>query len=287
MPPLTERSATRARAGFTLVELLMAMILFLVTSSIMFASLRLMEKVQRSASEKAGAQLTLRSGSQTVAAELREVNNDAGGGSSDLLTISGSSVTYWAMRSSGMTCQLNGNEVRIRLGPTYSGYRSTVPIRDSLLLFADRDTVSAADDEWVQVAIVGSPTNSTCPDGAAALALTTPGITVADYQVPGPVRTFELMQLAIASNSGRLYLGARSLSGSNVMEPVIGPLTSGGLQLIYRDQAGSITTVPSEVRTIDLTMRSQSARPLTTLGGGVGTLLSDSLALRVLLRNAR
>ncbi len=285
--PLTPRSANPARAGFTLAELLVAMILFMMTSSLLYASLRLMEKVQRTTSEKAGSQLTLRSGTQTVAAELREVNNDAGGGTSDLVAITGSSVTYWAMRSSGMTCQLAGNEVRIRLGPTYSAYRSTVPIRDSLLLFADHDTVSAADDEWVQLAIVGSPTNSTCPDGAAALALTVPGITVADYQVPGPVRTFELMQLAIATSGGRLYLGARSLSGANVMEPVIGPLTSGGLQLVYRDQAGAITTTPSEVRTIDLTVRSQMSRPVTTLGGGVGALLSDSLALRVLLRNAR
>lgn len=276
-----------ARAGFTLIELLLAMILFMITSGFIYASLRMMEKVQRTTSEKAGSQLTLRSGSQTVAAELREVNNVAAGGTSDLLTISGSSVTYWAMRSSGMTCQLAGNEVRIRLGPTYSGYRDIVAIRDSLLLFADHDTVSAADDEWVQLAIVGSPSTSTCPDGEPAIALTTPGITVADYQVPGPVRTFELMQLALATTGGRLYLGARSLSGPNVMEPVIGPLRSGGLELVYRDQAGAITTTPSDVRTIDLTMRSQTARPLTTLGGGVGALQSDSLALRVLLRNAR
>jgi hypothetical protein len=56
---------------------------------------------------------------------------------------------------------------------------------------------------------------------------------------------------------------------------------------VYRNDAGAITTIPSAVRTIDLTVWSQSSRPVTTLGGGVGAMLRDSLALRFLLRNAR
>jgi hypothetical protein len=267
--------------------MLLAMIIFVATASLIHASMRLMEKVHRTAGERAGAQLTLRSGSQTVAAELREVNSVAGGGTSDLVAITGNSVTYWAMRNSGMTCQVSNNEVRIRAGPTYSAYRLPVMIRDSLLVFADRDSLSVADDQWVQLPILGPASSSTCPDGAAALAINTAGLVVADYHVPGPVRTFELMQLAITTSGGRQYLGAQSLSGSGGMEPVIGPLGGGGLQLVYRDQAGAPTTIPAAVRTIDLTVRSQSYRPVTTLGGGVGAMLRDSLALRVLLRNAR
>ena len=285
--PLSRRPANHSRAGFTLVEMLLAMIIFLATASLIYASMRLMEKVHRTGGERAGAQITLRSGSQTVVTELREVNNVAGGGISDLIAISGNSVTYWAMRSSGTTCQVSNNEVRIRKGPSYSGYRPPVMIRDSLLVFADHDSLSVGDDEWVQLPILGSPSNSTCPDGAPALALGTAGLVVADYHVPGPVRTFELMQLAITTSGGRQYLGARSLSGNGNMAPVVGPLGGGGLQLEYLDQAGASTTVPADVRTINLTMKSQSYRPVTTLGGGVGAMLRDSLALRVLLRNAR
>lgn len=285
--PLTTRSADHPRAGFTLVEMLLAMIIFVATASLIYASMRLMEKVHRTGGERAGAQITLRSGSQTVAAELREVNNVDGGGMSDLIAINGNSVTYWAMRNSGMTCQVSNNEVRIKKGPTYSGYRLPIMIRDSLLVFADRDSLSATDDQWVQLPILGPPSNSTCPDGSPALAVGTAGLVVADYHVPGPVRTFELMQLAITTSGGRQYLGAQSLSGSGAMEPVVGPLGAGGLQLVYRNQAGASTTIPSSVRTIDLTVRSQGYRPVTTLGGGVGAMLRDSLALRVLLRNAR
>lgn len=285
--PLTSRAATHPRAGFTLVEMLLAMIIFVATASLIHASMRVMEKVNRTASERAGAQLTLRSGSHAVAAELREVSNVADGGMSDLLAITGNSVTYWGMRNSGMTCQVNNNEVRIRKGPTYSGAKLPVMLRDSLLVFADHDSLSVADDQWVQLPILGPASNSTCPDGSPALALNTQGLVVADYHVPGPVRTFELMQLAITTHGGRQYLGAQSLSGGGGMQPVIGPLGGGGLQLVYRDQAGAITTVPSAVRTIDLTVRSQSYQPVTTLGGGVGAMLRDSLALRVLLRNAR
>ena len=147
--PLIRRPANHARAGFTLVEMLLAMIIFVATASLIYASMRLMEKVHRTGGERAGAQITLRSGSQTVAAELREVNNVAGGGMSDLIAISGNSVTYWGMRSSGMTCQVSNNQVRIRTGPTYSGYRPPVMVRDSLLVFADHDSLSVAGDEWV------------------------------------------------------------------------------------------------------------------------------------------
>ena len=285
--PLKPRAASPARAGFTIIELLLAMILFVLTAGLIYGSMGLMEKVQRTTSEKAASQVTLRSGSQTVAAELREVNNVASLSTSDLVAITSSSVTYWGMRSSGMTCQLSNTEIRIRLGATYSGYRRPAMLRDSLLVFADHDTVSVSDDEWIQLPILGPPANSTCPDGEAALAINTAGLLLTDYQVPGPVRTFELMQLAIMTSGGRQYLGARSLSGSNVMEPVIGPLTSGGLQFVYRDQAGAVTSTPSAVRTIDLTVRSQTARPVSTVGGAGGALVSDSLALRVLLRNAR
>lgn len=285
--PLTRRPASHARAGFTLLEMLLAMIIFVATASLIYASMRLMEKVHRTGGERAGAQITLRSGSQTVITELREVNNVAEAGMSDLIAISSNAVTYWAMRNSGTTCQVSNNEVRIRKGPTYSGARPPVMLRDSLLVFADHDSLLVGDDEWVQLPILGPPSNSTCPDGEPAIALGTAGLVVADYHVPGPVRTFELMQLAITTSGGRQYLGAQSLSGSGNMEPVIGPLGGGGLQLEYRDRLGSPTTVPSNVRTINLTMKSQSYRPVTTLGGGVGAMLRDSLALRVLLRNAR
>jgi prepilin-type N-terminal cleavage/methylation domain-containing protein len=275
-----------SRAGFTLVEMLLAMILFLLTSSMIYGSLNLMERVQRTTSEKAGSQSTLRSGTQTLATELREVNSDVALGTSDLVAITDSSVTYWGMRSSGMTCQITGTGILIKSGTTYSGYRTPVMIRDSLLLFADHDTLTTVDDQWVQLPILGPATASTCPDGSPALAITTPAVVPTDYQVPGPVRTFELMQLAITTSGGRQYLGAQSVSGSSAMAPLIGPLATGGLRLVYRDQTGTVTTTPSAVRTIDIMVRSQSARPVTGLLGGAGTMLKDSLALRVLLRNA-
>jgi prepilin-type N-terminal cleavage/methylation domain-containing protein len=50
--PVTRRSASHARAGFTLVEMLLAMIIFVATASLIYASMRLMEKVHRTTSER-------------------------------------------------------------------------------------------------------------------------------------------------------------------------------------------------------------------------------------------
>jgi hypothetical protein len=144
-----------------------------------------------------------------------------------------------------------------------------------------------SDDQWVQVPVLGTPSTTTCPDGTPALSITTPSLILADYHVPGPVRIFELMQLAIVTTGGRRYLGARSLSGGGALQPVVGPITAGGLEFIYRDEDGAETATPSAVRAIDLTVRSQTARRVNRLGGGGAALLTDSLALRVLVRNSR
>jgi prepilin-type N-terminal cleavage/methylation domain-containing protein len=284
MKPPTRRCE---QDGFTLVELLLAMVLFAITSSLILGSLRLMERVQHRTSEKAASQVTLRTGIQTVATELRELNNIAAAGVSDLKAMSANSVTYWGMRASGMTCEITTSAVKIRLGSTFSAARAPVNVRDSLLIFSDRDSLLTSDDQWVQVPVLGTPSASTCPDGAAALSITTPSLFVADYHVPGPVRIFELMQLAIVTTGGRRYLGARSLSGGGPLQPVVGPVTAGGLEFVYRDQDGAETATPSAVRAIDLTLRSQTARRVNRLGGGGAALLTDSLALRVLVRNSR
>ncbi len=275
------------RSGFTLVELLIAMILFGITSGLIYGSLQLMELVQNSTSEKAASQVTLRTGIQTVATELRELNNVVASGTSDLKAISANSITYWGMRATGMTCEVTPSSVKMKLGSTYSAARAPMILRDSLLIFADRDTLLTSDDQWVQAGVTATPATATCPDGSAALTLTVPSLTVADYHVPGPIRFFELMQLAIVTTGGRQYLGARSISAGNALQPVAGPITSGGLQFVFRDQNGAVTAVPAAVRAIDLTVRSQSSKPVKRLYGNTSGLMTDSLALRVLVRNSR
>ena len=75
--------------------------------------------------------------------------------------------------------------------------------------------------------------------------------------------------------------------GETALQPVLGPLRSDGLQISYLAANGSATTVPSQVRTIDVLIRGLTQNA-TTSGTGVTDLRlsQDSLLTRIRLRNA-
>ena len=89
----------------------------------------------------------------------------------------------------------------------------------------------------------------------------------------GPVRVFEIVELQHYSSEGRSWLGMRSISRNEVVQPLVGPLA--GFTLEYLDRDDAPTAVPGEVRTVMVS--------LVGLGAEQGTV--DSLSTRVALRN--
>lgn len=289
--PVTSHPAPRsARAGFTLPELLIALILFLGVSALLYGAIQLSQRTSRAQTERSSLQGNLRAAIQVLGAELSELQVNSQAGTSDIVAMSDSNITYRSMRASGITCEVTNSSVVLRnTGGLLSTGRPITPSRDSLLLFADGDTLRVSDDQWHALPINSTPAAASCPDGSAGVRIQTTGVPVANVLVPGPARTFEVMQLASLRSGGQNWLGARSVSAGQALQPFLGPIDSTtGVRLTYLDAAGSTTSSPAAVRQVDLMVRAATRTPINEgIGPGPGAVRSDTLRVRVAVRNSR
>lgn len=288
------------RRGFTLVELLIALIMMVLVAGGIYSLLVTTHRVSRKQTEISNLQGNLRGGLNLVQSELQEIYTDAAVGVSDINVMTAASLDYDAMRGIGESCglTLGGGAVQIR----QDGYSGRAPVagRDRLLLFQDQDTLSSSDDVWLDVPITGVNPNGVCTVGVAGPSwdLVVPTLLAADLIhavsgnplvfAPGPIRTVEQMELGLVNDAGKDWLGIRSSSGGEAaLIPVIGPLNSGGLEFLYYDGASAPTGLPSAVKTIVVKLHGISAEVVTTGQGSTLGKPRDSVLVRVQLRNSR
>lgn len=280
-------SLRRSRAGFTLVELIVALLLLVVVGGALYRLLNVTQRTTRTQTERAAMQGTLRVGTQLAISELSELYTNAAVNEAFIQSMTPTMLDYRALRGYGLTCQVTNTEVRVRVS-TWAGFQVPNNVKHRLLLFGDGDSVNiATDDVWLDMPITGINTASTCPDGTAAWAISVPlPVAISTIPVPGPVRTIENMQLGLMTQSGRDWLGIRSVTTGEPMTPLAGPLRSGGLQFRYFSNATTQTGTPAQVTNIDLWLWGQTARGAQRGIGGATLLLEDSLRVRVYLRNS-
>jgi hypothetical protein len=198
-------------------------------------------------------------------------------------------ITYRAMRSMGLACQVSATEVRIlRSANTFYSTRTIVAGQDSMLLYVERDPDLSSDDSWLPLPVNGV-TNSTCggnPAFAIATTINTGVTPLTAIVVDAPVRTFEVMELAVLNSGGQNWLGVRSVSAGQALQPALGPITANGLELAYFNAAGAVTANPALVQSIRITIRGLTDRTVRQAGQGPLALAQDSLSMRITLRNA-
>ena len=293
----------RSRRGFTLIELLVALVLFLIVSGAVFSLLNNTQRVSRAQAERVDMQSNMRAGALVVPSDLKMIGYDSVPGSatvtSDILGMGPDSIMFRAIRSSGIVCKFNAtNTIVIDTSATryYSAYRLPVSGgRDLLQIFLDGDSTTSSDDQWVSdraITAVGTGTCTSAYGSRAGLQFTTTmaytGTSADPLKVGAPVRTYEQMVYRVYQSGSKYYLGARSASnGETSFEPVLGPLTSNGFRLVYYDSTGTTqATVAKDVRTIQVTLVSQSDQAVNGAGGGTQSIKNDSVVTRVTLRNA-
>jgi len=279
--------------GFTLIELMIALLLMTLVGTVIFKLLNSTQRVSTAQTERMMLQSSIRTGALVVPAELRELSTSAGG-QTDLIQIAADSLTYRAARGVGFTCAVTATQIKI-LNSTalpFNALRGIAPGRDSLLLYVERDPDTAADDAWVRLPI-SSVATTTC-GSEPAIAVNTPNFinSLPDSQlvsvvVGGPVRTFEVMRLKSYASGGQQWVGAASLSGGDAVQPILGPITPAGFRLDYLTGDGTVTTVPAAVRVIRIQVIGLTERAVAQGGiSGANVILQDTLVTRVLLRNA-
>lgn len=279
-----EEGMIRNRGGFTLVELIVVSVLGAV---VLAAALQVLITNQRTYTVQSATiegQQASRMAIEVMFNELRELSPADG----DILAMAPSSMRVRLMRRLGLACEVDVGP--LALPPTIRVLDNTgddFEAGDTVLVFADNREATASDDDWLRAAIVSVDTTVTCLGGREAIDLQfTPGDTIFatdTVRVGAPVRGFEVYEYFIQDwlSASTPYLVRRDL-GTLESWPIAGPLRPGtqGVQFIYRDALGAITSTPMDVRQIELRIRTGN-RVLT----GAGDLVSDSLETWIYTRN--
>ena len=300
---------SRSRAiGFTLVELMVALTLGLLVAGLVHGQLLIGQRQARAQLERLALQDNVRVAALVLTGELGpvgydEITPEAGVAlgvpaevRSDLRSVQPGAVTYLAARGAGYVCgTVPGPSAEVLFPETAWSAPRAPRNTDSLLVLAESDPATAADDAWLHLGVV-SVADGSCPDGQPALAIRVgvpPPLSpaVLSRVIPGsPARLTEVMQARFYASGGRSWLGLRSVSTGEAITPVAGPLADStpgvrGLTLRYLTGADAPTTDPAAVRAIEVALVGVTEGPIhgrSPLRPSVDTF---ALTTRVALRN--
>lgn len=280
-----------SRAGFTLIELIIAVAMASIVLGAVYRILVNNQRFYRAQSQIVDVQQNVRAVAEILPAELREL--DAADG--DILAMSDTSLTIKAMRGITSICaapDVANGKITVRNSLTY-GYRAVDPTRDSVLVFADGNTQVSTDDTWLHAPAAVVTTGVTCTDGSAATRYTLTGMVggiaqLANVTDGSPVRTFEVVNYRLYDDgTGTWWVGVRNyVSGAwAATSPVAGPLRPrDGIGFTYYDAGGAVTATRANVAQIAIAVRGLSTQPIQVPGRRAGQY-QDSLNVRVALRN--
>jgi hypothetical protein len=263
------------------------MALTLVVAGTLYRLLVTTQRTTRAQAQRVELQSNLRAGSLIVLSELRELSAvpGASGAQNDILVAGSSALVYRAMRGIGFICGTpSATSIRIARG-SFTGPRDPQANGDEALVFIEDRAASGTEDLWLGMKIVSVATGASCPGALGpGITLTVPASpVVAGLEAGTPVRITEVMELRLYESEGRSWLGARSVSSSETIQPLVGPLTSEtGFRLEYLDAAGRPTADLTSIKSIRVALRG------TTQGGGTGNRppVEEEILAQVALRNA-
>jgi len=303
------------RRGFTLVELLIALVLLGVVTAALYRILVNNQRIYQAQTQRIDLQQNIRAAATVLPADLRETDANDG----DITAATATSITFRAMRWMGFICTppVTGGRVENTVLVMTLTNKKLFAIRlpavgDSVLIRYEGDEGTTKDDSWVPGVITlkgtancpGTPTypdntpgrlltvSAYMPNAATPPALPSPNDPDAIY-AGDPVRGFQTISYLLYQPAGdtSYYVGLQTAAGT---QPIIGPVLSNGLEFAYFDSTGTNLPAPLsasdllKVERVDITLRARTAQPVRLASGA--TLLGnvvDSVTTRVTVRNNR
>jgi prepilin-type N-terminal cleavage/methylation domain-containing protein len=284
------------RRGFTLVELMIALVLGALVASAVYRAIVGTQRVTQAGAQKMDVQQNLRAGATYLRTVVREL--DAADG--DINVATATRLQFRSMRWVAPLC-----DPPVPSGPTavlltlrsaaMFGLRSPSAVEDSILVFSDGDPATRADDVWLVGAATGRAA-SACPDGSAAVDLTVEitaasggqAAVLADVTSGAPARGFQREELSLFQGADtRWWMGQRTanrLGTWTSVRPLVGPLQAAGLAFTYHDTTGAVTGVLTDIASVGLALRGESQVRVRGLGGNID-YARDSILTRAALRN--
>ncbi len=227
---------TGGARGWALIEAAVAMVLTAIVAAAALGGLVGLQRRAAGEAERVAMASSLRTAAQVLHAELGSLDPAEG----DLMIATPDRIAYRVVRGTGIGCGPAADGIGVRTD-TWRSLRLPAPGRDSLLLLE-------AGASWRILPLTGPVRSGTCPDGSPALVFPTVVPPPGDSQTV--VRTFEIMELRHYVSGTDAWLGLRSLSAGEVIQPVSGPFRVSPAPFGYFDAAGAATSDPDRVRRV-------------------------------------
>ncbi|MFN2572310.1 MAG: prepilin-type N-terminal cleavage/methylation domain-containing protein [Gemmatimonadales bacterium] len=295
-----------SRRGFTMIELLVALVLLGLVSTAIYRVLVSNQRLYMAQTQRIDLSQNIRAAATILPAEFRELDAFDG----DIAAMSATQLDIRAMRWLSFVCVapvlagVNTNLTMIVRGgqavgqPMFFGARA-IRTTDSMLVYLDGDQTTRADDYYVPARFNGggAPAGN-CP--AVGAIPVQPGTIVnwdgnflvntnkpSAIPVGAPVRGFERVtyQLYRPAGDTSWYVGFQP--AGQTMQPLIGPVLTNGLTFSYFDVNGAATAVRTNVARIDITVRARTSTMVRRGGQAVRATVVDSVVTSVALRNNR
>jgi prepilin-type N-terminal cleavage/methylation domain-containing protein len=263
---------TLGRAGFTLVETVVAIVIAGIVMIAVYQVLVTTQQVSTMHREQVAVQQSLRAGLDILAQELREASANGG----DVTLVDDDRVGFRALRSFGVVCAKGVSQLTVA---TFGAgrFQQGVPI----FIFGDGDRTTAADDIWFTADLVDLPVAADCPGSRPAQQLVITGYTSTQFAAVNPgavVRAFSELEYHLQQVDGEPYL-ARTVDGETAL--MVGPLSpADALEFTYFDADGNTTTTAAAVRRVEITIRAASAAMRPGSQTPIAGVLTTSVALR-------
>src|SRR5204863_642956 len=235
-----------ARRGFTMVELLVALVLLGLVSAALYRVLVNNQRLYMAQTQRIDLSQNIRAAANILPAELREIDASEG----DIVSMTPTRLEIRAMRWLGFTCVapvmgggVNGLTMVIRGGapgqPLFYGARGMNTASDTMLIYYVGDQTTRNDDYWARGTFTGvAPVAQNCPGVPVQtgrlvtfdLNLLGLGVNQAGaIPVGAPVRGYEhvIYQLYRPAGDTSWYIGFQPAGGT--MQPLVGPVLMTGL----------------------------------------------------------
>jgi prepilin-type N-terminal cleavage/methylation domain-containing protein len=303
--PLTSTTARRrARAGFSLVEMLVAITLVGVLLGALYRVIDRQQRFYAGMGDVMSQRLQLRQAATLLPLELRSISTVGG----DILALSDSTIDVRTHVASGFICtKLTGTQIvlpplNMASGQALTAFTSTPSAGDRIFIYDDGAALGNQDDTWINREVtsisqnsgycVGAPYTSGSDNGKNRVVIGISGADLPATVVDGaPVRIMRQSRYELyKASDGDWYLGYQGWNGAgyNAIEPVAGPYSAAsGIRFqYYRTDGSQVTSAAnaSEIARVDLYIRGLTSRRMKVDGMQQGQY-KDSLAVTVAIRN--
>ena len=234
----------RGELGSTLLETLVGAVLTTILVLVAFGSLAQAQRTVQGMAVRGAARTTLTTALHLLQHDLEGLTGP------DMVVMDSARLVYRAWRGAALVCGRSFDGL-VMDSARVSAVRLPAVGRDSLAVYV---TDGAGSWWWRRVPLDGPPRAQACPDGSPGLVL--PATISDSVPLRTPLRVFEVVEVRLYQSGGEWWLGARSISAGEVIQPAAGPLARRGLAFRYLDAFGNPASGSSDLHRVVITLTS-------------------------------